>query len=364
MHNNKLGYYRVGDSEFVHKIPALLEASHSGIFPQWVFNQNVFDRVDWTQEPSQSLWDLYGQRARDLREKYDYLILAYSGGSDSKNMLDVFLANGIRIDEIVSKYSAKGMGSTYRPSRASAINYDDNMYAEWEFTAKPDLQWLAQHHPEIKLTLDDWFDYTDLSIGEEWFMTKNFIMTPFGEARRSIERLISVDKKQRVGYIMGIDKPRIAYKDGRYYIYFIDAPCYGMMPDRTVVGNATVEFFYWAPESEAMLRKQAHICKRYFQSRPHLSGLIQWPPKPNLKRDIYENLIRSLVYSTWDPARFQCAKSMDPVVAFDQALLDNFSSVHDRHHHGLAYLDQVLDPRFKGRDFGTYIVMLGGFYPL
>ena len=64
------------------------------------FHDDYFSQFDWTKEPQQSLKELYKQRAIQLRDKYDYLILSYSGGSDSHQALETFLNNNIFIDEI------------------------------------------------------------------------------------------------------------------------------------------------------------------------------------------------------------------------------------------------------------------------
>ena len=179
MRNNKLGYYQVGLEYFEHKVPALLRATEIGQHPEWNFNKEAFDSVNWKQEPQESLWELYTKRAHQLREKYDYLILGYSGGSDSKNILDVFLQNGIKIDEIVSKFSIKGMGKGYTPTKEE-LNYDFNAPAEWEFTAKKDFQWLAEHHPEIKLTFYDWFENPNLTLAEDWYKDLPSVYAPAG----------------------------------------------------------------------------------------------------------------------------------------------------------------------------------------
>jgi len=50
---------------------------------------------------SESLDFLYALRARQLREKYDYLVLYFSGGADSTNILKTFIDNNIFLDEIV-----------------------------------------------------------------------------------------------------------------------------------------------------------------------------------------------------------------------------------------------------------------------
>jgi len=62
------------------------------------FNYNI----DWTKEPKKSLKELMRQHAQLIRDSYDYIILYFSGGSDSTTMVNAFLDNNIYVDEIVT----------------------------------------------------------------------------------------------------------------------------------------------------------------------------------------------------------------------------------------------------------------------
>lgn len=61
----------------------------------------VFDEANWLVNPAESLVSLCDKRARQIKNSYDYIILYFSGGSDSITMLNAFIRNGIDIDEIV-----------------------------------------------------------------------------------------------------------------------------------------------------------------------------------------------------------------------------------------------------------------------
>jgi hypothetical protein len=97
---DKFGYYTVGDRKTYSKLQSIEWQQETGLFPEWNFNDSVFDSFDWTEEPTESLWDLYKARARQIRNEYDYVVLWYSGGSDSHNMLDAWISAGLQIDEI------------------------------------------------------------------------------------------------------------------------------------------------------------------------------------------------------------------------------------------------------------------------
>ena len=98
---NRFGYYSVGEYCTYSKVDAIEIGSRLNQSVIWHFNDEVFDTLDWTKEPEPSLWDLYSARARQIREKYDYLVLFYSGGADSNNILNSFVRNGIHLNEVV-----------------------------------------------------------------------------------------------------------------------------------------------------------------------------------------------------------------------------------------------------------------------
>ena len=88
---SKFGYYQVGELlTTFSKVEALGWSQRFNQPVQYRFNDLVFDSYNWTVEPAESLVQLYQRRAQQIREKYDYLVLFYSGGADSHNMLQSF----------------------------------------------------------------------------------------------------------------------------------------------------------------------------------------------------------------------------------------------------------------------------------
>ena len=93
--NKKLGYYLCDGREFESKVQCYLYASQNNKDVQWIFNNGALANYDFSQEPSETLDALYDRRAREIREKYDYVVLSYSGGSDSHNILMSFYRQGL-----------------------------------------------------------------------------------------------------------------------------------------------------------------------------------------------------------------------------------------------------------------------------
>lgn len=87
---------------FVTKIDAILyknQLPHATIYFHWY--DEVFSQVDTSIEPIESYPELLRQRAQELRDRYSYIRLWFSGGSDSVTALNAFINNNIHLDEII-----------------------------------------------------------------------------------------------------------------------------------------------------------------------------------------------------------------------------------------------------------------------
>ena len=118
---DRLGYYLVGWKKFHNKTLALLESKKTGYDLVWVFNNDVYGKIDWTIPIHDSLENLYKKRAQQLRDQYDYLVLYFSGGADSLNILHSFINNNIFLDEIVMQVPEPAM-STFNEEDKSNKN--------------------------------------------------------------------------------------------------------------------------------------------------------------------------------------------------------------------------------------------------
>ena len=91
------GFYRVGNQKFYNKIEALMAGDMQNIHPTWDFHDEHFSRFNWAKEPEQELGYWYSLRCQQIRDKYSYITLHFSGGSDSHNILTHFYKNNIQI---------------------------------------------------------------------------------------------------------------------------------------------------------------------------------------------------------------------------------------------------------------------------
>ena len=106
----KFGYYQVHHGKtiaiFENKFEAIEAAQRINGWISYHFNDDVFGCFDWQLPINDSLNNLYRKRAEQIRRENDYVVCAYSGGFDSHNMLQSFLANDIKIDAILFFYNS------------------------------------------------------------------------------------------------------------------------------------------------------------------------------------------------------------------------------------------------------------------
>ena len=74
--------------------------AHHDIFYFYYFDKE-FSSINWTIDSEKSLSDLYRQRAEQIRNDYEYVIIPYSGGYKSSLILETFYYNNIHIDEVL-----------------------------------------------------------------------------------------------------------------------------------------------------------------------------------------------------------------------------------------------------------------------
>lgn len=351
--NLTFGYYTVGDTVHTGKISALIDGTAKNIHPEWKFNNHVFDNVDWTVEPSESLPLLYLRRAKQLREKYDYLILFFSGGSDSQQILKTFLDNKIRIDEIIVTWPL-GLKNTYTPN---TVDYEwTNMLSEWDFVIQPKLKWLAENHPEIKITLHDWATPAiNHKVQDDYIIDRSVNITPYADLKWDFNQTSWFskirDKNDKLGLVMGIDKPRICFHQGAYRLFFLDILTSNLGPQISSSfhnDDLKAEFFYWSPDSVNILAKQAHLLVKFFESVPQFKNFVTWPHSNPRYRQWYETSTRPIIYPELDLNFFQANKPHDFTISWDELLYkvgleDKIKGITDDN---FNYLRKVVDPKY------------------
>ena len=338
--NKRLGYYMVGDQEFESKIAAALYSVKVNKPLAWVFNDKVFSTYNWQQEPEETLDELYDRRARQIRNKYDYVIISYSGGADSHNMLMSFIRQNLHVDEILVNTTEKANRLTVNDVNCKQAT---NAGAEHQLQAMPRLKELAPLIPKTKISILDLSDYVFANFEEakdaSWVLDKKEGLNPAGVSRFNYlyysEVRKTFDKDKKIALVMGIEKPKVTIENGNVLVRFIDrianiVTVTGHVKDYT---NTTIEFFYWSPDCVPMLIKQGHVVKKWLEANPHYQPDFQ-AGNVNFEkiRLVHERVLRSVVYSTWDNTWFQADKAVsDWYTEFDTWFIEGYKDTKAFH---------------------------------
>jgi hypothetical protein len=262
------GFYKVNGKIFFQKVEAIYEANKTKADIEWVFHDEIYEAVDWTVEPQESLQELYKRRAQQLRNKYDYILVFFSGGADSINIVNSFLNNGIHIDEIVAGAPVSGLDNWKDHTNKDAVN----TISETRLIQIPLLKEIGEKNPTVKVTIHDYFkDMLEYNT-DEWLWKSGSYIHPTFAARYKLERddynyLKKIaDSGKSIGLIYGIDKPSLIEKDGAYYFMIRDVlvnTAYNSLNH----SMAHVELFYYNGDVPELMIKQAHETARFI-SRP------------------------------------------------------------------------------------------------
>lgn len=308
------GNWWVNNKAFHVKKEALLHASRSGC-PKviWEWHDSIFNQVDKTKLGIVPLTELYKQRAQQLRDTYDHLILFYSGGSDSHNILMTFINNGIKLDQVYVNWPGATINKgLYTPN--SQDTTAKNLLSEWDLVVEPTLRWLSSAHPNIQIEIGDWSEnisehyYTDdvyLKTGGFWgagALLRNLNKSKIGIAQE--------DKGKRVASIFGFEKPHIALKkDGSVGMFFHDL---AYQISSNSVG--TFEPFYWTQTLPELPFEMAYQMFLYFKCNPDKRRFMyreamRDDTDKNLITEFNNHLAKEVCYSdTWDFGKFQAGK--------------------------------------------------------
>lgn len=299
-------YYNADGNIFTSKYDAIMN-SKSQLY--YYYYDSDFSSLNWKIEPEKSLNFLYKERAQQIRDSYDYIILAYSGGVDSTNILETFYYNKIKIDEImlIGAFSQD-------PSRSTDINHNLEIYRNcFETLRTLDLK-------NTKITLKDYSSMlTDkrnfsLSDQDDWYKQigaryalHHWFWYDLGSASAFADRY---SQGKKTALVFGIDKPIVQYDflTKKFFFQFIDnaANIYGL-PKLTNNQNYERVYFYWHPSASTLLLKQVHVVKRYIETE------ILSKSSPSFAFDHYyqnrERFVGNVIYTLKNPLRFVSQKS-------------------------------------------------------
>ncbi|NBP57224.1 hypothetical protein EBU71_11960 [bacterium] len=313
--NYPQGFWETNGKIFINKYQALLEATRTKSNVYFKFFPDVWDNFDVRQCGKRTLNELYKLRAEQLRDKYDYLILYFSGGADSHNVLRSFIDNDIRLDEVCVKWP-KTILNNYNIYEPSYDNSSYNYLSEWDYAIKPVLDEIKLSHPHIKITIVDWFEDPNSIGNSDIFSTVNHwhdieisSLAVWSPSERDL-----VEKGKKVGSIYGIDKPKIFFdNEENVKMFFIDSAVTMGTPNPINVFGC--EYFYWTPDMPELAIEAAIVSAKYILSTNDIFDRLAFtntkkdkvPWMLNSARQAQETELRHVLYTTWTN-RFQANK--------------------------------------------------------
>jgi hypothetical protein len=355
---NPLGCYRLGDAIFYSKLEAIEMHTKTGIHPHWDFNEAVYESYNWTVEPDIAITELYRQRAQQIRDSYDYVVLMYSGGADSFNVLNTFLSNDIKIDEI-----------------ASFINYeatsdrDNYLNAEIFRVSIPTVEELKNKFTWLKHRI---LDLTQLTIGFfeqeqnkfNWIYELNSMFNPNAVSRESLPLKVKewadiINSGKKFCILWGHDKPRISYHDGKFVFKFVDIVD-NACTVKSIAGQQPYrdELFYWSPDCPKIVIKQAHLIKNYLNSGdvsklPFVStekSDLAFKTVNGVKYWLNNHGVHSLIYPGWDINTFSLGKPASAIITPRDSWffsIDNHHTIKYNYRVGMEKLWQLVPDYWK-----------------
>ena len=255
------GYWTVNDVNYDVKINAILAAQelNLGLLDiKFHYNDKWWNSKRWDIEPVKSLKELYVERAQQLRDQYETLILRFSGGADSTNILRTFVDNNIKLDVVsINMWYLEGADPWTEPSNK-----------EKRDIAIPLAKQLQEQGADFELVINN-FTQTHAKVGHgpDWIF------------RIDAPRLSCIDicyhqastteeyekwNNSSTCIITGIDKP---------FVYFspVNNVWYSKIPDvmhsaLTQTSNMIQEPFYWTADMPEIIIKQSHVLKNYYKN--------------------------------------------------------------------------------------------------
>jgi hypothetical protein len=358
---DKFGFYQVGDFKSYSKVETIEAARRIGQTTQvhWNFNDFEFSNYNWKIEPTESIKELYQRRARQIRERYDYVVLWWSGGADSYTMLKAFVDEGLFVDELATFHNHTGDG-----------NWDSYLNSEVKRVAIPVAEKMLEKSPNTKFRLVDHINYQpdlyNVDDNKFDFLYKaNAVFSPNQLARRYIREkekdyLDLFAQGKKVCFVWGMDKPRVNLVDGKYAIRFVDIVDNSVNPVTQTLNRPWEhdEFFYWSPDACDMLCKQGHIVMRYLKNVPQQDIGPWFTTKHNVLGNtmingkmhyLTNNGLHRLVYPDWDTDTYSSGKH-DFLLMWsprDEWFLKDEHSEHRRiYTNGLQKLKELAGPEW------------------
>jgi hypothetical protein len=293
--NSVYGYYQVGNQHYLNKTEAVYNATKNNQPLKWYFHEEVFGKINWSQRPAGTLEDLYRERAQQIRDNYDHVIVMFSGGMDSWTVLHSFLSNNIHIDEVYTSWPR----AERKFKKLSKDLDQSNIGSEYEFAVMPVLKHIEKNYPNTNIFMNDFSDDLQSELTEADFLKiNNYQNMPsfFKYSKYTEKELEALKQNKRVAIVTGAEKTHVAVENGNFYAFFTD-----QSNGSDSVGR-NIEFFYWSPEFPLIPVLQAHCLKDF------LKDDLKANPTKIPGRDNFKYTYQQVCYPEYNIETFQAKK--------------------------------------------------------
>jgi hypothetical protein len=328
-------HYYDHERTYASKIEALKNSTNIKFY----YYDHMYDLVDWTKEPLHNLDYYYLEQAKRIRDKYDYVILCYSGGFDSTNILETFYYNNIKLDKIVI------VGAFDQDSKQGV---DENHNGELYHTAFPylkelNLDTITQVCDYSKL-FSDLNNFSVCSYQEDWVDHVGGWFSPHHWFWRDIEKYVIPTewRNKSVALVFGKDKPGlfphpITHQFTTFWFRDVAINAYG---NSKGFDNCDRINFYWDPTYPEILVKQLHMLKKVQE----IKNEFRYDAYHGVNR--YGDLnVNQIVYNLKRPILYKSPKSPSNILSLRDAYLKHKqnSDVYELYSKGLSKIQSIID---------------------
>ena len=216
------------------------------------FFEDTFNNLNWEIEPCLSYDYLLEQRAKQLRDSYDYLRLWYTSGSDSETILQTFLKYNIYLDEIT--VAKNPFTESDRELNKRAIPRLKLLENKFPNTFINIFQTSAQQYLDVLENQDYDKIASDITLRSMSYLSSCYYTHP---------KLLEVphNKFSKVANIVGQIKPKIEKRNNKFFTYEWDTAT------STFTLAPNLEMFYTSVNFPELHLKQCHIAKNYIKHK-------------------------------------------------------------------------------------------------
>jgi hypothetical protein len=263
--------------------------------------------LDWTAEPIETFEELMKEHALNLQNRYDKIILLWSGGTDSQTIYEVMVQNNIHIDEIIVFHD-----DVFEP-----LSYPENA-----------ANWIINNHkdPLTKITPKERLDPISKSriISDENWIFENSVMIPRFALGSHDRVMLDYCRDNYGGFnwclVNGLEQPDVVSTPTGFYAR------HNALSYKCMLGFENSECFFTAPK---LALKQAHMIKNFLKQQS-----IQTQGKPY-------RFLSSQNYTRWA----KCIgrhREIHPGASFMQK---EYESTFDKHRMTHEHIDSDLTAR-------------------